>query len=55
MTRPLGASFADWAGVPRSLGGLDLGRGRVTLVLLGLIVVFVAVLSLQARRRAPAP
>jgi len=25
VTRPLGASFADWAGVPQSLGGLDIG------------------------------
>ena len=50
MTRPLGASFADWAGVPRSLGGLDLGRGRVTLVLLGLIVVVVASLTARTHR-----
>jgi uncharacterized membrane-anchored protein len=25
-TRPLGASFADWVGVPNHLGGLQLGR-----------------------------
>jgi uncharacterized membrane-anchored protein len=28
ITRPLGASFADWMGVPRALGGLNWGRGR---------------------------
>jgi uncharacterized membrane-anchored protein len=46
ITRPLGASFADWVGVPRSLGGLDAGRGSVSLVLTALIVVYVAYLSL---------
>jgi len=27
ITRPLGASFADWMGVPHALGGLNWGRG----------------------------
>lgn len=45
LTRPLGASFADWMGVPRSLGGLDLGRGTVSLALTALIVLFVAYLA----------
>lgn len=34
ITRPLGASIADWLGVPHSLGGLDWGRGLVAVVLL---------------------
>jgi uncharacterized membrane-anchored protein len=42
LTRPLGASFADWAAVPSARGGLGLGTGAVTLVLLGLIAVVVA-------------
>ncbi len=42
ITRPLGASFADWFGVPKSLGGLDLGRGVVSLALAILIVILVA-------------
>jgi uncharacterized membrane-anchored protein len=46
VTRPLGASFADWMGVPRDLGGLNLGRGTVSLALTVLIVGFVAFLSL---------
>jgi uncharacterized membrane-anchored protein len=46
VTRPLGASFADWMGVPRGLGGLDLGRGTVSLALTALIAAFVAFLSL---------
>jgi uncharacterized membrane-anchored protein len=53
LTRPLGASFADWAGVPRSLGGINLGRGRVTLVLSLLIIAVVAWLS--RRDESPRP
>jgi uncharacterized membrane-anchored protein len=30
VTRPLGASFADWVGVPHALGGLNWGRGTVS-------------------------
>lgn len=41
ITRPLGASFADWLGVPKSLGGLDIGRGLVSLCLSVLILVLV--------------
>ncbi|MGH2494535.1 MAG: COG4705 family protein, partial [Ktedonobacteraceae bacterium] len=40
MTRPLGASFADWFGKP-ILGGLGLGDTWVSLVLTILIVIFV--------------
>ena len=46
MTRPLGASFADWLGVPKSLGGLGLGRGVVALSSAALIVVLVAFVGL---------
>ncbi len=45
LTRPLGASFADWAGKPKSLGGLALGDGRVSLVLAIVIVGLVGYLS----------
>jgi uncharacterized membrane-anchored protein len=45
LTRPLGASFADWAGVPPARGGLDLGTGPVSLVLLLLIVGCVGYLA----------
>ena len=40
MTRPFGASFADWFGKP-SLGGLGLGDEPVVLVLTILIIIFV--------------
>jgi len=45
MTRPLGASFADWLGRPHRLGGIGLGTGLVSLVLTAIIVGFVVYLS----------
>jgi uncharacterized membrane-anchored protein len=45
MTRPLGASFADWMGKSRHAGGLGWGDGPVALVLAVLIVAFVAYLA----------
>jgi uncharacterized membrane-anchored protein len=50
VTRPLGASFADWMGVSHARGGLDWGTGPVSAVLAVLIVVLVGVLSLRQRR-----
>jgi uncharacterized membrane-anchored protein len=44
ITRPLGASFADWLGVPQSLGGLNFGRGTVAVGLTVAIVCWVAYL-----------
>lgn len=49
MTRPLGASFADWMGKP-FLGGLGLGDGRVALGLTILIIILVAWLTIVDRR-----
>nr|WP_233533786.1 hypothetical protein [Kitasatospora sp. SolWspMP-SS2h] len=49
LTRPLGACFADWAGVSRQRGGLDLGTGPVSLVLSVVIAAAVLWLTLQAR------
>jgi uncharacterized membrane-anchored protein len=45
VTRPLGASFADWIGVSKDRGGLDLGSGWVSLVLAILIAVLVGWMS----------
>jgi uncharacterized membrane-anchored protein len=47
VTRPLGASFADWMGKPRSLGGLNWGSANVAIVLTMAIVVAVAYLSVS--------
>ena len=55
VTRPLGASFADWMGVPHNLGGLNLGRGTVSLGLSVLIVGFVAYLSVTRVDAETAP
>lgn len=48
LTRPLGASFADWIGVPSSRGGLDLGTGLVSAVLAALAVAIVATRSFES-------
>jgi uncharacterized membrane-anchored protein len=55
VTRPLGASFADWMGKPRSWGALGWGDAPVALALTALIVLCVAYLSvtrIDARREA---
>jgi uncharacterized membrane-anchored protein len=44
ITRPLGASYADWLGVPQSLGGLNFGRGMVAVGLTIAIIAWVAYL-----------
>lgn len=45
LTRPFGASFADWFGKP-ILGGLGLGDEIVSLVLTVLIIILVAYLTM---------
>jgi uncharacterized membrane-anchored protein len=45
VTRPLGASFADWLAVPAGRRGLALGTGEVSLALGLLIACFVAFLA----------
>ncbi|HEY5023587.1 MAG TPA: hypothetical protein VII76_01305 [Acidimicrobiales bacterium] len=49
VTRPLGASFADWMGKPHAVGGRALGDGRVSLGLAILIVGFVGYLTVTRR------
>lgn len=49
LTRPLGASFADWMGKPRSLSGLGLGTGWVSLGLTVLIAGFVGYLTITQK------
>ena len=48
VTRPLGASVADWLGVPARLGGLDWGRGVVAAVMTVPIVAVVAYMAISA-------
>lgn len=49
ITRPLGASFADWMGVPGTRGGLGVGTGLVSLILTMIIFVLVAYLSIRQK------
>jgi uncharacterized membrane-anchored protein len=49
FTRPFGASFADWLGKDHRLGGLNLGDGPVSAVLVVLIVAVVAHLARGSR------
>ena len=51
LTRPLGASFADWLGVSRARGGLDWGPGRVALGFTLAIVISVVALARAERSR----
>jgi uncharacterized membrane-anchored protein len=46
LTRPLGASFADWMAVAHHSGGLGFGTGAVAVTLSILIVAFVGYLSI---------
>jgi uncharacterized membrane-anchored protein len=50
LTRPLGASFADWMGVPPARAGLGLGTGPVSLVLAVFIAGLVGYLSIVQGR-----
>jgi uncharacterized membrane-anchored protein len=57
VTRPLGASFADWLGKPRDAGGLALGLGWVSLALsiaLGLVVLCFIVTKSDVPESPPA-
>lgn len=49
LTRPLGASFADWMGKSKSVGGLGWGDGHVSLALTALIILAVVYMTLKRR------
>ncbi|HEV7167182.1 MAG TPA: hypothetical protein VGN49_04340 [Micrococcaceae bacterium] len=49
LTRPVGASFADWLAVPAYRRGLDWGSGWVSLGLAAAIAVFVAYLAISRK------
>jgi uncharacterized membrane-anchored protein len=52
MTRPLGASFADWTGKSRHAGGIGIGDGPVAFVLAGAIVLCVVYLTVTRADQA---
>jgi uncharacterized membrane-anchored protein len=49
VTRPLGASFADWLAVSHRLGGLGLGRGVVSLISTIVIICLVGYLAVTRK------
>ncbi|MFF0163790.1 hypothetical protein ACFYRY_40730 [Streptomyces sp. NPDC005263] len=51
ITRPLGASLADWMALPHTRGGLDLGLAPVTLAWTAAIIGFVGYLAVSQRDR----
>jgi uncharacterized membrane-anchored protein len=53
ITRPLGASFADWLGKPTNVSGLGWGDGRVSLCLTVIIAGLVVFLALTKRDVQP--
>ena len=52
LTRPLGASFADWFGKSSSIGGLGFGDAPVSIVLLVGFIALVSYVSVQHKRDA---
>jgi uncharacterized membrane-anchored protein len=49
LTRPVGASFADYVAFPRSVGGLDVGHGPVALMLTFVIAILVGYLMVTRK------
>jgi uncharacterized membrane-anchored protein len=52
LTRPLGASIADWIGKPHRMGGLGVGDGWVGLIGVAVIAAGIAVLARSQRLSA---
>ncbi|MDX6310534.1 MAG: hypothetical protein QOI06_3580 [Nocardioidaceae bacterium] len=50
VTRPLGATVADWFGKPTSAGGLGVGNGKVSITLSLAIIALVGYLTVIRRR-----
>jgi uncharacterized membrane-anchored protein len=51
LTRPIGASFADWMDKPKSVGGLGLGNGRVSVYLTVIIILLVIYMTRDHNER----
>src|SRR5215469_583367 len=49
LTRPVGASYADYVAFPKSVGGLGVGHGQVATVLTIIIIGFVAYLAVTRK------
>jgi uncharacterized membrane-anchored protein len=55
LTRPLGASFADWTGKPIAVGGLGWGDGTMALVLALALVLVVGIMARTSGSQSPYP
>ena len=55
LTRPLGASIADYFGKPKSAGGLGVGAGTMSVLLTLVIAGFVAYLAVTRKDVQPMP
>jgi uncharacterized membrane-anchored protein len=53
VTRPLGASFADYFGRPHSLSGANFGSGRVAVIVAIAVAILVGYLSVTRRDIQP--
>jgi uncharacterized membrane-anchored protein len=49
MTRPFGASYADWFGRTPDMGGIGFGTGKTSIVLGILIIIFVIYLTITRK------
>jgi uncharacterized membrane-anchored protein len=55
LTRPVGASYADYVAFPKSVGGLGVGHGPVATALTIIIIGFVAYLAVTRKDVEEAP
>jgi uncharacterized membrane-anchored protein len=53
VTRPLGASFADYFGRPHSLSGIGFGSGRVAVIVAIAVAILVGYLAMTRRDIQP--
>ena len=53
LTRPIGASFADYFGMPKDISGLGFGHGRVSVVLIIFVAVGIWLLAASGKDRQP--
>ena len=53
VTRPLGASFADYFGRPRSLSGIGFGSGRLAVIVAVIVAILVGYLAVTRRDIQP--
>jgi uncharacterized membrane-anchored protein len=49
LTRPLGASVADWIGKSHSISGLGFGDGNISMLLAAFIIIFVGYMTFDRR------